>query len=330
MALNPEVRLERFLAGQNLTPAVRLEYFLAGAASYGLAALQDEAAAIAAGGTAVATIQDAADNVPLQSLVISIDPVQEGTGDPSPENIRPISGHTQATLWVKPTYDPDSNPTVSLSLGQTVYGGKIDLVTGEGEITHALWTKNTSTMNNAENYPGWTSSGIKALIGSGLNKSYYNQMLNVGTSFSVNTSGDYDILFLLKDGDQSYGLTQTQWKALAIDLQIYVKLSTPIPLSLTGQQIQTYKGDNNFWADTGNVLSIEYKQDPEASANEIKALIAPVLPEMKADANLTANDFRIVGNTLYKITASIAAGGTLTPGSNCTATTVGAQLKALL
>ena len=51
---------------------------------------------------------------------------------------------------------------------------------------------------------------------------------------------------------------------------------------------------------------------------------------MKADTALVANDFRIVGNTLYRITGNIASGGTLTPNTNCVATTVGAILKSLL
>ena len=33
---------------------------------------------------------------PLKSIVVNIDPVQSGTGDPSPDNIRPITGWTSA------------------------------------------------------------------------------------------------------------------------------------------------------------------------------------------------------------------------------------------
>jgi hypothetical protein len=35
---------------------------------------------------------------PVTALSVSIEPVQAGTGDPSPTNIRPISGHTSATV----------------------------------------------------------------------------------------------------------------------------------------------------------------------------------------------------------------------------------------
>ncbi|MBR4703227.1 MAG: hypothetical protein IKO91_05225 [Oscillospiraceae bacterium] len=39
-----------------------------------------------------ASFPDGADGVPAKSLVVSIQPVQEGSGDPSPTNVRPISG----------------------------------------------------------------------------------------------------------------------------------------------------------------------------------------------------------------------------------------------
>lgn len=39
-----------------------------------------------------ATIPDGADNVPVKSLIAQINPVQEGSGDPAPDNIRAITG----------------------------------------------------------------------------------------------------------------------------------------------------------------------------------------------------------------------------------------------
>ena len=36
---------------------------------------------------------------PLRSLLVGIDPVQEGTGDPSPDNVRPISGWSAVNVW---------------------------------------------------------------------------------------------------------------------------------------------------------------------------------------------------------------------------------------
>lgn len=42
----------------------------------------------------VVNFTDGADDLPLKSCMVNIEPIQEGSGDPSPENIRPISGRT--------------------------------------------------------------------------------------------------------------------------------------------------------------------------------------------------------------------------------------------
>ena len=45
----------------------------------------------------IITITDGAENTPLKSAVVNIEPVQSGSGDPSPSNIRPISGWTHVS-----------------------------------------------------------------------------------------------------------------------------------------------------------------------------------------------------------------------------------------
>lgn len=116
---------------------------------------------------------------------------------------------------------------------------------------------------------------------------------------------------------------------------VLIPVITPVTYTLTNEQAVTLlKGTNNIWTDTGNIKKLEYFTNAEnyvtVQIDLAKALIAPVLKEMKADTALVANDFRIVGNTLYRITSNIASGGTLTPNTNCVVTTVGAILKSLL
>ena len=42
----------------------------------------------------IANFSDGADDLPMSELIVSISPVQSGSGDPAPDNIRPISGWT--------------------------------------------------------------------------------------------------------------------------------------------------------------------------------------------------------------------------------------------
>jgi hypothetical protein len=46
----------------------------------------------------IASFSDGADDVPVKSLVVGIEPVQSGEGDPSPTNVRPISGWTGCNI----------------------------------------------------------------------------------------------------------------------------------------------------------------------------------------------------------------------------------------
>lgn len=70
-------------------------------------------------GVTIATFDDGADNVPVEKLVVNIEPVQSGSGDPSPDNVRPITGWTGANVMRtgKNLYDYNEclNQTISNS-----------------------------------------------------------------------------------------------------------------------------------------------------------------------------------------------------------------------
>lgn len=55
-------------------------------------------------------------------------PTQEGSGDPSPENIRPIQGRDSVRVERR-----EDDLAYTLTLPSTVYGGEVDAVTGEGQ-----------------------------------------------------------------------------------------------------------------------------------------------------------------------------------------------------
>ena len=47
---------------------------------------------------ALASFPDGADGIPVKSLEVAITPVQSGSGDPAPDNIRPITGFSEAKV----------------------------------------------------------------------------------------------------------------------------------------------------------------------------------------------------------------------------------------
>ena len=61
-------------------------------------------------------------------VTVSWTPTQEGSGDPSPENIRPIKGRDSVRVERR-----EDDLAYTLTLPSTVYGGEVDAVTGEGQ-----------------------------------------------------------------------------------------------------------------------------------------------------------------------------------------------------
>ena len=53
------------------------------------------------------------------------------------------------------------------------------------------------------------------------------------------------------------------------------------------------------------------------------------MPGETASRSLAVGEYVTVGDKLYRVTSAVGAGETLTPGSNVTETTVGAELTAL-
>ena len=132
-------------------------------------------------------------------------------------------------------------------------------------------------------------------------------------------------------------MTEEEYNTYFSGKYMAYELATPVDYHLTPIEVTLLLATNNLWCDGNTTLTMKYGEYLTASVDHadmqsrlVKALIAPVLDSMTADTALSANDFRIVGNTLYRITASVASGGTLTPGTNCTATTIGAEITAIL
>lgn len=155
----------------------------------------------------------------------------------------------------KTDYEPYLGTTHTTTFPSAIYRGSEDVVNGEVTTQKIKWTRNSATMNNAESYPGWNDSGIADLIGHGVSGRYTTTM-SVGSQYAVNTLGSNDALFLPTD---TYGLTQTEWIALAVDIDIVIELPTPTTSSVTPTNlpIKSLSGFNHIESSTGE-LDITY------------------------------------------------------------------------
>ena len=128
--------------------------------------------------------------------------------------------------------------------------------------------------------------------------------------------------------------------------QVVYELATPVEYAMTAAEVNALLtsliGANNIWADTGDILSVEYSADTKlyvdqqiaekvSASQRLMELIVTANREdtMKATKAYSSGDLLIVNGTLYKASTSIANGATLTEGTNVTATTVAAEIAAL-
>ena len=90
------------------------------------------------------------ENYPLNVKATFL-PKQAGSGDPSPDNVRAISGYDSVTVTL--SKDEAQVKQITLTLPETIYGGTVDAVTGVGSKT---WGYIASY--NGESLPGeWIS-----------------------------------------------------------------------------------------------------------------------------------------------------------------------------
>ena len=119
-------------------------------------------------------------------------------------------------------------------------------------------------------------------------------------------------------------------------LYILYELATPTTETAQPYQSPQLVGSTEEYVTTGVVPvghESRYYEDITGKVNDLPSdfstLIAPVEKSFTATRNYTVGSFVIVNNQLYKVTSAISSGGTITPNSNCTATTIMAEILAL-
>jgi hypothetical protein len=194
--------------------------------------------------------------LPLVECKAQIVPIQEGTGDPSPSNVRPISGWTACTI--SHSGADMSNPTeYEIDLDGTVYVGELDVKRGVLKINGELITLNGSeawyaTSVSTVFYTPFTYAPIVCDTYSVKSAGYPANM----TNYTMEQSVDFQRLQIR---DDRFSSASDFAANLANDnVRLVKRLATPIEVSLTPEEITTLAGVNNVWADTGDI-EVEFK-----------------------------------------------------------------------
>ena len=202
-----------------------------------------------------------------------------------------------------------------------VYGGYIDLVTGVIATEYKMWTANTANMNrNSDNYPGWNGCGIINVVGPGYDQIFYpnnvdGSFMNCGRQINIITKYEGSDNVVLGRG--TYGLTEAEWKALAIDVQFCYRLPEPEIVGTVNDPatLFTSKGITNF-ADSDNMpVEVEYDvaENPEIIKMRKKFIASEPHLVVKNDRINTFNTDMVHGLKSLKVAVNYTQDGTGDP-----------------
>jgi len=251
------------------------------------------------------------------------------------------------------TFEPYNRQTVTVQLGQTVYGGTLDVTNGELTVEKEYvdlgtlkWSKNSSNrsvfqasidsketgMDNivCSNYITVNSSSVGlipngAIRGHATNKAVY---IHDDTYASIWDNGDV-----------------ADFKTAMNGVQLCYELATPQTIQLTPAQVSLLTGTNIITTNADDLSVMYYatgKGDVEGSLsfllektvrnetsiNSLAGSLAMV-ETSPATTNHAVGDLIVYNNQLYEVTVAIATGETLTVGTNISATKMGDQLSEL-
>ena len=175
------------------------------------------------------------------------------------ENLCPISGHSAVTLNHAGTSQSDNPTSITVQLGQTVYGGSVDLVSGVGTVTKALqtWTKCGGAGSSAGCFYVFASVPITKSVGRAI-ATYLKTYDGVGQSsnmpnWSLTQSGGGQYTIWGKFDSSYTSKTDFDNYLASNPLSICYELATPITFQLTPNQIQMLERNNTLWAEEGDI-----------------------------------------------------------------------------
>ena len=200
--------------------------------------------------TPIATFDtDIADR--LVNLQVAVTATQSGSGTPSPSNPRSISGWSNCNLSVNGT-------THTINFGQTVYGGSLDVITGKLTITHGY-----ALLGNLS----WVYDGSRFQTLSLINdiKKPASGRSDDGvlcSNYVASVSGTNETFFVYQTGDLYFYDTSysnaNDFKTGNATTQLVYTLATPTTIQLSSEEVASIVGNNNIYADTGDIIELKF------------------------------------------------------------------------
>lgn len=212
----------------------------------------------------IITFNDGAD-APLNELVCNIEPVQSGSGDPSPTNVRPISGFDEVEVNVS---DADtSNPTVyTVTLPDTIYGGTLDVTTGLLTVDRAevdLGTLNWTYVTASSTFYADDDLNEKRTTGITVKCDRYLAVPNISDVYAMQVDNSICVRSVADEYHRVYvkdrRFTNAEDFTTAVaGAQLVYELATPQTYQLTPTAVKSLLGYNNIYTNCGDITSLQY------------------------------------------------------------------------
>lgn len=192
----------------------------------------------------------------LESCIVAFNPVQSGSGDPSPDNVRPITGHSSVEVTVSDAEDTVIED-VTVALGGTYYGGTLDVVSGKltidkgnvdlGDLSWTYYTGETNPIFQA------SVTGAKiyteSVMPNALSECYVARVTASRSNFASNANnGEFSfqnnyVTLLIRNISYS---DADVFKTAMTGVKLVYELATPQTIQLTPTQINTLIGENHL------------------------------------------------------------------------------------
>ena len=174
-------------------------------------------------------------------------------------------------------YEPYQGETYTLTLPETIYGGTVDAVTGEGSNEVDIIALSVADMDNSDEFPGWRGQNW---IGDYVENPDQDEFFSIAADYvASNADGRKSLRFTSLGtvcfAENEFGLTQAQLKEQYPDFvfQFAFRRLSPEPFQATGNQpIPALAGLNTVYTD-GNSLAVSGRSDPLSTIQTMQAQI---------------------------------------------------------
>lgn len=200
---------------------------------------------------------------PIKSLKSDINPVQSGTGTPSPDNVRPISGFSALNVTLADG-DMQTVDTKTVNFGQTVYGGVADVTNGKVTVNDIY----LPVMANYFSGIATTSGVIRAYT----TPQFTDRIISACDCLDINgNSATVNSIFIAGGRicvTPAWGQSVTtidEFKTLLASnpINIVISAATPIEITTTPENLTAISGENNVYSDTNGDTEVKVDIDGE-------------------------------------------------------------------